>query len=98
MKGFGLEHRNQPDEVKRFPDRSSAPLRDSSPPLSHLQRDAGNQAMQQLLRSGLIQAKLAISNPDDSEEREADSVAHTIMRFRAGAVRSQRRHISVYTT
>jgi len=58
---------------------------DSEPAFASLQHSAGNQAMQQLLRSGLIQAKLAISNPDDPEEREADNVAHTIMRKHAGA-------------
>ncbi len=53
--------------------------------LLDLQRDAGNQAVQQLLRSGLIQAKLAISNPDDPAEREADQIAHIVMRSHAGA-------------
>lgn len=41
--------------------------------------------MQEFLRSGYIQAKLAISNPDDPEEREANQVANTIMRKAAGA-------------
>jgi hypothetical protein len=49
-----------------------------------LQQSIGNQALQQLLRSRVIQAKLAISNPDDPEEREADTVADTIMRKSAG--------------
>jgi hypothetical protein len=44
-----------------------------------LQHQVGNQELQQLLRSGHIQAKLAISNPDAAEEREADRVAGTIM-------------------
>jgi hypothetical protein len=57
----------------------------SLPPALELQQLAGNQAMQQLLRSGFLQAKLAISNPDDPEEREADNVAHTILRKAAGA-------------
>lgn len=36
--------------------------------------------MQALLRSGRLQLKSAISNPDDPEEREAEEVAHKIMR------------------
>jgi len=55
-----------------------------SPPLAYWQQSAGNQAIQHLFRSGYIQAKLAISNPDDPEEREADHVANTIMRKAAG--------------
>ncbi len=49
-----------------------------------LQQQAGNQAVQSLFRSGAIRAKLAISNPDDPEEREADHVAQSIMRSAAG--------------
>jgi hypothetical protein len=52
--------------------------------LFELHGEVGNQAMQHLLRSGFIQAKLAISYPDDPEEREADNVASTIMRKAAG--------------
>jgi hypothetical protein len=65
--------------------RAAAPAAVSLPPGLELQQLAGNQAMQQLLRSGFLQAKLAISNPNDPEEREADNVAHTIMRKAAGA-------------
>src|SRR5713226_7786968 len=65
--------------------RAASPAAMSLPPGLELQQLAGNQAMQQLLRSGFLQAKLAISNPDDPEEREADHVASTIMRKHAGA-------------
>ena len=65
--------------------RAASPAAASVPPALELQQLAGNQAMQQLLRSGFLQAKLAISNPDDPEEREADNVATTIMRKPAGA-------------
>jgi hypothetical protein len=54
-------------------------------PVLQLQQEAGNQAVQQLFRSGFIQAKLAISSPGEPEEREADQVADTIMRSHAGA-------------
>src|SRR6266568_2930460 len=67
--------------------RSAEPLPSASPahPALELQQAAGNQAVQELLRSGTIRAKLAISQPDDPEEREADAVADHIMRFPAGA-------------
>ena len=39
----------------------------------------GNQNLQSLLRSGTIQAKLAISPPSDPMEREADNVANSII-------------------
>jgi len=55
------------------------------PPLAQLQQQAGNQAMQQLLRAGIIHAKLAISQPDDPEEQEANRTADRIMRSHAGA-------------
>jgi hypothetical protein len=41
----------------------------------------GNQAVQQMLRSGMIQAKLRINPPDDKYEQEADRVADRIMRM-----------------
>jgi hypothetical protein len=65
--------------------RAATPAAASLSPVMQLQQQAGNQAVQQLLKSGFIQAKLAISNPDDPEEREADQVAHTIMRKAVGA-------------
>src|SRR5688572_7317126 len=42
---------------------------------------AGNLATQRLLRSGAIRAKLAISQPGDPSEQEADRVADHIMRM-----------------
>jgi hypothetical protein len=83
---------NQIDAAKQSQHRPASPARGldifESPPLHpvfQLQQRAGNQAVQALLRSGLIQPKLAISNPDDPGEREADQVAQTIMRSHAGA-------------
>lgn len=54
-------------------------------PFAQLQQQAGNQAVQQLLRAGAVQAKLAVSHPDDPDEREADATADRIMRSHAGA-------------
>lgn len=53
-------------------------------PVFSLQRQAGNQAVQHLLRSGVIQTKLTISSPGDPLEREADQVADRIMRTHSG--------------
>src|SRR5438132_14181913 len=44
-----------------------------------VQEAAGNLAIQRLFGSGLIQAKLAISQPDDPYEREADRVADRVL-------------------
>jgi hypothetical protein len=45
----------------------------------HLQRTYGNQYVQRLLNSRVVQAKLTVSQPDDSYEREADRVAQQVM-------------------
>src|ERR671918_2647855 len=50
-------------------------------PILQLQQTNGNQAVQRLLRSRTIQAKLAISRPDDVYEQEADQVAEQVMRM-----------------
>lgn len=54
-------------------------------PILSLQQKAGNQAVQHLLRNGLVQAKLAISSPGDPQEQEADQVADHVMRAHAGS-------------
>ncbi|MGH2396924.1 MAG: eCIS core domain-containing protein, partial [bacterium] len=46
----------------------------------------GNQAVQRLLRSGGVQAKLAVSQPDDPYEREADRVAAQVLQMPESAV------------
>jgi hypothetical protein len=65
--------------------RSSSPAPTAAHPLLTLQRQAGNQAVQNLLHRGIIQAKLTISNPGDPEEQEADQVADRVMRAHAGS-------------
>jgi hypothetical protein len=54
-------------------------------PMLEMQQQAGNQAMQELLRTRAIQAKLSISQPGDPDEQEADAVAARVMRSHAGA-------------
>jgi outer membrane protein OmpA-like peptidoglycan-associated protein len=46
-----------------------------------LQRTIGNQAVERLLKSGAIQAKLTIGQPNDIYEQEADRVAEQIMQM-----------------
>jgi len=51
-------------------------------PIDHilsLQRTIGNQAVQRLFKSGVIQAKLRIGQPNDIYEQEADRVAEQVM-------------------
>src|SRR5262247_3230347 len=50
-------------------------------PIVELQQTIGNQAVQRLLRSRTIQPKLAISQPGDIYEQEADRVADHVMRM-----------------
>ncbi len=86
-----MEHAAQSTkEVGRSPSRGAAaragpaelpPLH----PLLQLQRNIGNQAVLSLLRSGAIQAKLAVGSVDDPEEKQADEIADTVMRKPSGA-------------
>lgn len=46
-----------------------------------LQRTIGNQAVQRLMKSGALQAKLRIGAPGDIYEQEADRVAEQVMRM-----------------
>ncbi len=46
-----------------------------------LQRTIGNQAVQRLIKSGNLQAKLRIGHPGDEYEQEADRVADAVMRM-----------------
>src|SRR5262245_24496196 len=52
-------------------------------PMVTLQRSIGNRAVQGLISSRRIQAKLSISTPGDHFEQEADRVADTVMRMSA---------------
>jgi len=61
---------------RRSPGSSSA-----AHSLLKLQRSIGNRAVQGLIKSHRIQAKLSISTPGDRFEQEADRVADTVMRM-----------------
>ncbi len=47
----------------------------------YLQGSIGNRAVERLFKSGILQAKLRIGDPDDVYEQEADWVAERIMRM-----------------
>lgn len=75
-------------------ERRSSPAKPDPLPAASPAQGAGVQALgnltvQQLLRSGAIQPKLAVSQPDDPDEREADRVADRVMRMEhPGAISS----------
>ncbi len=60
-------------------DRFSKPIHSAVDQILHLQRRIGNQAVQRLFKSGVVQAKLRIGQPGDIYEQEADRVADQVM-------------------
>ncbi len=56
-----------------------------------LQRTVGNQAIQRLIKSGTLQAKLRISQPNDIYEQEADRIAEQIMSQHESLTASQKK-------
>ncbi len=58
-----------------------------------LQRTAGNQAVQRLIKSRALQAKLKISQPGDIYEQEADRVAEQVMRMPEPKIQRQPLHV-----
>ena len=61
--------------------KASQPLKSPADRILFLQRTIGNQAVQQLIKSGTMQAKLKIGQPGDKYEQEADRVADAVMRM-----------------
>ncbi|HWQ48747.1 MAG TPA: DUF4157 domain-containing protein [Methanosarcina sp.] len=76
-----------PDQVQRKCSNSckQKPSFNSSGSLANRilqpQITAGNQAVQRLIKSGALQAKLKISQPNDIYEQEADRVSEKVMRM-----------------
>ena len=66
--------------------RSVGPLVDR---MVFLQRTVGNQAVQRLMKSKALQAKLSIGQPGDKYEQEADRVADAVMRMPEPGVQRQ---------
>ena len=54
-----------------------------------LHQTIGNQAVKRLMKSGVIQAKLTIGQPNDKYEQEADRVADEVMRMPEAQVQRQ---------
>ena len=54
-----------------------------------LQKTAGNRAVSPLMKSGALQAKLRIGQPEDRYEQEADRVADAVMRMPEPGVQRQ---------
>lgn len=65
--------------------RHLSPAPETGHPILTLQRQAGNQAVQDLLRGRAIRAKLTVSQPGDIEEKKAGSVVDQILRSHGGA-------------
>ncbi|MBU3967811.1 MAG: DUF4157 domain-containing protein [Euryarchaeota archaeon] len=59
----------------------SRSIRSAADKIMFLQQTIGNQAVQRLMRSGTLQAKLRIGAPGDVYEQEADRVADAVMRM-----------------
>ena len=56
---------------------------------TNTQQNAGNLSVQRMFQTGSIQAKLAISEPGDASEEEADRIADHVMRTPEPIVRRQ---------
>lgn len=75
-------------DISKAAERSPAHTRGHPPsaaepsqhPVLSLQQQAGNQATQALLHSAGVRTRLAISQPDDPEELEAETTANSVMR------------------
>lgn len=67
------------------------PNRSHPTPTISLQQTIGNQAVARQFRAGRLQAKLAVSHPEDRDEREADRIAEQVMRMPEGSPHVQRK-------
>jgi hypothetical protein len=70
--------------------RSSHPPVRSESGLARMQSAYGNQGMQRLLSGSVLQRKLAINQPGDVYEQEADRVADSVMRMQDPAALPER--------
>jgi hypothetical protein len=77
IKATEKKKENQVSQVQKgnFCQPISSPVEE----ILFLQRTIGNQAVQRLMKSGALQAKLRIGAPGDVYEREADRVADAVM-------------------
>jgi len=86
MDGLSIQYAKLPETKRnstlltRKP-KSSQHLKTPSDRILFLQRTIGNQAVQRLIKSGTLRAKLKIGQPGDKYEQEADRVAEQVMRM-----------------
>ncbi|MBW2738206.1 MAG: DUF4157 domain-containing protein [Deltaproteobacteria bacterium] len=87
VKTPNLKRSNSSHRIQRK--KASQPLKSPADRILFLQRTIGNQAVQRLIKSGTLQAKLKIGQPGDKYEQEADRVADAVMRMPVPGVQRQ---------
>jgi hypothetical protein len=75
---FLLQREQQANELRRVRSGASVSSQEDQSLQSDHQHHAGNQAIQSLFRSGVVQASLAIGAVDDPAEHEADAIADKV--------------------
>lgn len=74
--------------ISRKPKKRSSQTKNKNLPTEqvlHLQRTIGNRAVNRLIQSGTIQAKLTVGKPNSIYEKEADRVADRVMSMPEGS-------------
>ena len=94
MSGLAIQYTKLPETKRNSPlliqrTKSSQPIKSPADRILFLQRTIGNQAVQRLIKSGTLQAKLKIGQPGDKYEQEADRVADAVMRMPEPRVQRQ---------
>jgi Domain of unknown function (DUF4157) len=95
MDGLAMKYARIPEINKKKPPlriqktKSPQPIKSPADRILFLQRTIGNQAVQRLIKSGTLQAKLKIGQPGDKYEQEADRVADAVMRMPEPGVQRQ---------
>jgi hypothetical protein len=94
MSGFTRQYakiqetkRNSPLRIQKT--KSSQPIKTPADRILFLQKTIGNQAVQRMIKSGTLQAKLRIAQPGDKYEQEADQMADAVMRMPEPGVQRQ---------
>jgi len=94
MSGLTIQYAKIPETKRKSPlliqrTKSSQPIKTPADRILSLQRTIGNQAVQRLIKSGTLQAKLKIGQSGDKYEQEADRVADAVMRMPEPGVQRQ---------
>jgi hypothetical protein len=84
LRGYMELVREPGQQVDKFPSHAlpstvAVATRVYAHPILSLQRTIGNQAVQRLLKSRVLQAKLTVGRPDDIYEQEAEQVANQVV-------------------